>query len=195
MAVLCPLRFSPCANLATPIEGEKLEASPINHSAQKELHMMQRAGCASRGIAGVLPLRDNRHTVLDDRPRCNPCLQPEVRFFPLTARSLDRSLRAAQARYEAIVERSGNFRFGLDWTDKYPSAIAALAHLKAKTAYIDGRTLWRRRGRIAKLRLYPGGNRRRARGAASLLAFDLLHLDGRTELPLVDHSRRKAFLA
>jgi bifunctional non-homologous end joining protein LigD len=29
-------------------------------------------------------------------------------------------------------------RTGLDWTDKYPSAIAALANAKAKTAYIDG---------------------------------------------------------
>jgi bifunctional non-homologous end joining protein LigD len=29
-------------------------------------------------------------------------------------------------------------RTGLDWTDKYPSAIAALANLRAKTAYIDG---------------------------------------------------------
>ena len=27
---------------------------------------------------------------------------------------------------------------GLDWTDKYPSAIAALAHVKAKTAHIAG---------------------------------------------------------
>src|SRR6516164_2798437 len=29
-------------------------------------------------------------------------------------------------------------RTGLDWTDKYPSAIAALAYVKVKTAYIDG---------------------------------------------------------
>jgi ATP-dependent DNA ligase len=29
-------------------------------------------------------------------------------------------------------------RTGLDWTDKYPSVIAALANLNAKTAYIDG---------------------------------------------------------
>jgi ATP-dependent DNA ligase len=29
-------------------------------------------------------------------------------------------------------------RTGLDWTDKYPSAIAALATLNVKTAYIDG---------------------------------------------------------
>jgi bifunctional non-homologous end joining protein LigD len=35
-------------------------------------------------------------------------------------------------------------RSGLDWTGKYPSAIAALAHVKAKTAYLDVRTLRRR---------------------------------------------------
>src|SRR5277367_7058356 len=29
-------------------------------------------------------------------------------------------------------------RTGLDWTGKYPSAVAALANVKAKTAYIDG---------------------------------------------------------
>ena len=29
-------------------------------------------------------------------------------------------------------------RTGLDWTDKYPSAIAALANLNVKNAYIDG---------------------------------------------------------
>src|ERR1700678_1951728 len=29
-------------------------------------------------------------------------------------------------------------RTGLEWTDKYPAAIAALAGVKAKTAYLDG---------------------------------------------------------
>jgi ATP-dependent DNA ligase len=29
-------------------------------------------------------------------------------------------------------------RTGLDWSDKYPSVIAALANVKAKTAYLDG---------------------------------------------------------
>lgn len=29
-------------------------------------------------------------------------------------------------------------RTGLNWTDKYPSAIAALANVKAKTAYVEG---------------------------------------------------------
>ena len=32
-------------------------------------------------------------------------------------------------------------RTGLDWTDKYPSAVAALANLNVKTTYIDGE-LW-----------------------------------------------------
>jgi hypothetical protein len=29
-------------------------------------------------------------------------------------------------------------RTGLDWTDKYPSAVAALTNLNVRTAYIDG---------------------------------------------------------
>jgi ATP-dependent DNA ligase len=29
-------------------------------------------------------------------------------------------------------------RTGLDWTDKYPSVVEALANVKAKAAYIDG---------------------------------------------------------
>ena len=29
-------------------------------------------------------------------------------------------------------------RTGLDWTDKYPAAVAALANLNVKTAYLDG---------------------------------------------------------
>lgn len=29
-------------------------------------------------------------------------------------------------------------RTGLDWTDKYPGPIAALANLNVKTAYLDG---------------------------------------------------------
>ena len=29
-------------------------------------------------------------------------------------------------------------RTGLDWSEKYPSAIAALASVKARTAYLDG---------------------------------------------------------
>jgi len=29
-------------------------------------------------------------------------------------------------------------RTGLDWTDKYPTAIAALASLNVKSAYLDG---------------------------------------------------------
>ena len=29
-------------------------------------------------------------------------------------------------------------RTGLDWSDKYPSLVAALTNVKAKTAYLDG---------------------------------------------------------
>jgi hypothetical protein len=59
-------------------------------------------------------------------------------------------------------------RTGLDWSDKYPSIVAALADVKAKAAYIDGE-LWRRRRGVAELRPDPGGDRWRGRGAARLL--------------------------
>jgi bifunctional non-homologous end joining protein LigD len=35
-------------------------------------------------------------------------------------------------------------RTGLDWTGKYPSAVAALANLNVTTAYLDGRRTMRR---------------------------------------------------
>ena len=84
-------------------------------------------------------------------------------------------------------------RTGLDWTAKYPSAVAALANLNVKTAYHRRRALWRRRRRIAELRADAGGDRRRARRAARLLRFRSLapRRLGRLELPLIE---RKALL-
>src|SRR6202167_5399024 len=62
-------------------------------------------------------------------------------------------------------------RTGLDWTDKYPTVVAALAQVAAETAPLDGE-------RGVRLVYY---------------AFDLLHLDGRdtASLPLIE---RKALL-
>jgi bifunctional non-homologous end joining protein LigD len=61
-------------------------------------------------------------------------------------------------------------RTGLDWTDKYPSAAAALANLNVKAAYLDGE-------RDVHLVYY---------------AFDLLHIGGWdvSGLPLVDRKAR-----
>ena len=40
-------------------------------------------------------------------------------------------------------------RTGLDWSDKYPSIIAALAKVRAKTAYLDGELTVTVLGRVA----------------------------------------------
>ena len=84
-------------------------------------------------------------------------------------------------------------RTGLDWTTKYPSAIAALANLNAKTAYIDGELCGLDDAGLpsfARTQAATDGDR----GARLVYyAFDLLHLDGQdtSRLPLIE---RKAIL-
>jgi DNA ligase D-like protein (predicted ligase) len=70
-------------------------------------------------------------------------------------------------------------RTGLDWTGKYPSAVAALANVKVKTAYIDGELCGVDEAGLpsfAQTQAATDGER-----AVTLVyyAFDLLHLDGR----------------
>ncbi len=69
-------------------------------------------------------------------------------------------------------------RTGLDWTDKYPSAIAALANVRVKTAYIDGELCGVDDAglpRFAQTQAATDGER----GARLVYyAFDLLHLNG-----------------
>jgi DNA ligase D-like protein (predicted ligase) len=69
-------------------------------------------------------------------------------------------------------------RTGLDWTGKYPSAIAALANLNIKTAYLDGELCG-----VDEAGLPSFANTQAAtdgeRGIQLVYyAFDLLHLDG-----------------
>ena len=84
-------------------------------------------------------------------------------------------------------------RTGLDWTGKYPSAIAALADLNVKTAYIDGELCGIDEAGLpsfAQTQAATDGER----GARLVYyAFDLLHLDGQdvSALPLLE---RKALL-
>ena len=84
-------------------------------------------------------------------------------------------------------------RTGLDWTDKYPSTIAALANVTAKTAYIDGELCGIDEAGLpsfAQTQAATDGER----GARLVYyAFDLLHLDGRdvSALPLLE---RKSLL-
>ena len=79
-------------------------------------------------------------------------------------------------------------RTGLDWTDKYPSAVAALANLNVKTAYIDGELCGVDDSGLpsfAQTQAATDGER----GARLVYyAFDLLHLDGQdvSALPLIE---------
>ena len=84
-------------------------------------------------------------------------------------------------------------RTGLDWSDKYPSVVEALAKVGAKTAYLDGELCG-----IGDDGL-PSFSQTQAASDGSrgvrlvYFAFDLLHLDGRdiASLPLIE---RKALL-
>jgi len=84
-------------------------------------------------------------------------------------------------------------RTGLDWSDKYPSVVAALAKVPVKSAYLDGELCG-----IGDDGL-PSFSQTQAASDGShgvrlvYYAFDLLHLDGRdtASLPLIE---RKALL-
>ena len=84
-------------------------------------------------------------------------------------------------------------RTGLDWTDKYPSAIAALANLNAKTAYIDGELCGVDDAGLPSFAQTQAATDGERGVPLVYYAFDLLHLDGRnvSALPLIE---RKALL-
>ena len=84
-------------------------------------------------------------------------------------------------------------RTGLDWSDKYPSALAALANVEAKTAYLDGELCGVDDAGLPSF-AHTQAATDGARGVHLVYyAFDLLHLDGRdvSGLPLIE---RKALL-
>ena len=84
-------------------------------------------------------------------------------------------------------------RTGLDWSDKYPSAIAALADVKAKTAYIDGELCGVDAAGLPSFANTQAATDGERKVRLVYYAFDLLHLDGRdvSGLPLIE---RKALL-
>ncbi len=79
-------------------------------------------------------------------------------------------------------------RTGLDWSDKYPSVIAALAKVKAETACLDGEPCGIGADGLpsfSQTQVASDGQR----GAILVYyAFDLLHLDGHdtSSLPLIE---------
>ena len=84
-------------------------------------------------------------------------------------------------------------RTGLDWTAKYPSAIAALANLNVKTAYLDGELCGVDEAGLPSFAHTQAATDGESGARLVYYAFDLLHLDGRdvSRLPLLE---RKALL-
>ena len=84
-------------------------------------------------------------------------------------------------------------RTGLDWTDKYPSAIAALANLNVKTAYLDGELCGVDEAGLPTFAHTQAATDGERNVQLVYYAFDLLHLDGRdiSGLQLIE---RKALL-
>ena len=69
-------------------------------------------------------------------------------------------------------------RTGLDWTDSYPSALAALANLNVKTAYIDGELCGVDDAGLPTFAHTQAATDGERNVQLVYYAFDLLHLDG-----------------
>ena len=84
-------------------------------------------------------------------------------------------------------------RTGLDWSDKYPNAVAALAQVRAKTAYIDGELCGVGDDGLPSFSETQAASDGERGVRLVYYAFDLLHLVGRDTalLPLIE---RKALL-
>jgi ATP-dependent DNA ligase len=84
-------------------------------------------------------------------------------------------------------------RTGLDWTAKYPSAIAALANVRMKTAYLDGELCGVDDAGLPSFAYIQAATDGEREVRLVYYAFDLLHLDGEevSRLPLIE---RKALL-
>ena len=84
-------------------------------------------------------------------------------------------------------------RTGLDWSDKYPSVIAALAHVPAASAYLDGELCGIDEAGLPSFSQTQAASDGGRGVRLVYYAFDLLHLDGRDTagLSLIE---RKALL-
>ena len=69
-------------------------------------------------------------------------------------------------------------RTGLDWTGKYPSAVAALANLNIKTAYLDGELCGVDEAGLPTFAHTQAATDGERNVQLVYYAFDLLHLDG-----------------
>jgi DNA ligase D-like protein (predicted ligase) len=84
-------------------------------------------------------------------------------------------------------------RTGLDWTDKYPSAVMALANVRARTAYLDGELCGVDDAGLPSFAHTQAATDGERGVRLVYYAFDLMHLDGRdvSGLSLIE---RKALL-
>jgi DNA ligase D-like protein (predicted ligase) len=84
-------------------------------------------------------------------------------------------------------------RTGLDWTEKYPSAIAALANLNVKTAYLDGELCGVDEAGLPTFAHTQAATDGERNVQLVYYAFDLLHLD-RWDVSALRLIERKALL-
>ena len=79
-------------------------------------------------------------------------------------------------------------RTGLDWSDKYPSVIEALAKVRADSAYLDGELCGVGDDGFPSFSQTQAASDGERGVRLVYYAFDLLHLDGRdtASLPLID---------
>src|SRR5271166_1207632 len=84
-------------------------------------------------------------------------------------------------------------RTGLDWSDKYPSVLAALAQVTVESAYLNGELCGVGADGLPSFSLTQAASDGQRGVRIVYYAFDLLHLDGRdtASLPLIE---RKALL-
>src|ERR1700734_1993451 len=83
-------------------------------------------------------------------------------------------------------------RTGLDWSDKYPSVVAALAKVAAKAAYLDGELCGVGDDGLPSFSQTQAASDGQRGVRLVYYAFDLLHLDGRdiASLPLIERKAR-----
>jgi DNA ligase D-like protein (predicted ligase) len=84
-------------------------------------------------------------------------------------------------------------RTGLDWTEKYPSAVGALANLNIKTAFIDGELCGVDEAGLPTFAHTQAATDAERDVRLVYYAFDVLHLDGR-DLSGLQLIERKALL-
>jgi ATP dependent DNA ligase domain len=176
----------------------------LSHSVEGELHgqsCKQHTGYSADNVGACLPQTahqrcDGRHGVVEVRSY-NPsdARPPTGATFALRPQwvheiKLDGFRMAARldnGRVQLLT------RTGLDWTAKYPSAVAALAALTAKTAYIDGELCGVDAAGLPSFAQTQAATDGERRVHLVYYAFDLLHLAGWdiSSLPLI---RRKELL-